>query len=301
MKLFDLSFLELLGPDYEWFPRRCMTSASKGQVLVSSERELLAEIERANYTDCFLATHTPQDRSQGILRVVFIDIDNKDLDLARRFLERALKHLKDKHGVKPYCQFSGAKGYHIIIPIEPVLVKDRAQGFLRFLQVRLSKGYCDPQILGDVVRLFRIPDTINSKSGKLCYPLEEWDGQRLDVSELWEEYRGEEIGRLLRGQREKKLRVARIRPPGTGKPGIRPQVQLLIKRMEEGQNLAHMQRLAVVAELIAEGWEDSQILELFQRLPDFDEARTRYYLSHARLRGYKPFRTETLKEVIVSG
>ncbi len=301
--MFDLSFLNLLGPDYEWFPRRCMTSASKGQVLVTSQEGLLREIERADFTDCFLATHTPEDRDRDILRVVFIDIDNKDLDLAKRFFERGLKHLRDRHGVKPYAQFSGAKGYHIIIPIEPVMVRGKAPDFLKYLQIRLSKGYCDPQILGDVVRLFRIPDTINSKSCKLCYPVREWDGQRLDVSELWEEFRGEEIGKLLKAQKERKKRlrgIARARNPGI-RGGIRPQVQELIRRIEEGQNLAHLQRLAVITELIAEGWEDALILELFGKLPDFDESKTKYYLSHARARGYRPFRTEKLQEVLIGG
>jgi len=43
--MLDLSFLNLLGPECEWFPRNCMTSASRGQVPVHSKDQLLARLE----------------------------------------------------------------------------------------------------------------------------------------------------------------------------------------------------------------------------------------------------------------
>lgn len=293
--MFDLSFLELLGPEHEWFPRNCMTSASRGQVVVFSKEQLLARLEEANYTDCFLATHTPQDKRKGILRTIFIDLDFPgDLARAERVFKRVYSFIEKEYEARPYCQFSGSKGYHIIIPIEPVQVANGARDFLKFMQIRLSKGYCDPQILGDIVRLFRMPNTVNSKSGKLCERVKEWDGNRLDVSLLWEEFRAEELDKILNA--EKRFKALKLKPQAR-KPGIRPQIALLMQRIEEGQNLTHMQRLAVVTELIANGWTDGQIIALFSKLPDFNEARTRYYVEHARLRGYKPFTRAKLEAI----
>lgn len=293
--MLDLSFLNLLGPECEWFPRNCMTSASRGQVPVHSKDQLLARLEESGYTDCFLATHTSQDKQKGILRVVFIDLDFPgDLARAQKVAERVYYHIEKTQGLCPYCQFSGSKGYHTIIPIQPVQVGAKAKDFLRYLQVRLSKGYCDPQILGDLVRLFRIPDTINSKSGKLCEPVREWDGQRLDVSLLWEEFRSEELDKLLK---ERKKPKPWLGPCGQARKGIRPQILTFMQRIEEGQNLAHLQRLAVITELIAEGWDDQRILQLFSRLPDFNEQKTAYYISHARKVGYKPFTRAKLEAI----
>ncbi|MBC7127329.1 MAG: hypothetical protein H5T32_03800 [Candidatus Methanosuratus sp.] len=209
---------------------------------------------------------------------------------AEKVIERVYSHILKEYGIRPYCQFSGAKGYHIIVPLEPVQAGDKAKEFLKFMQIQLSKGYCDPQILGDIVRLFRIPDTINSKSGRLCETVREWDGNRLDPSLLWEEFRAEELDRILRERKRPRLRVRKQ----TKKGGIRPQILLLMQRIEEGQNLGHLQRLAVLTELIAKGWEDEQILELFSKAPDFNESKTRYYIAHARLRGYKPFSSAKL-------
>jgi len=294
---FDLSFLNLLGPDHEWFPRKAMAGSS-GQVVVNCVKELLALFERYNFTDCFIQTHIDRDRVKGVIRLVFIDLDCPgDLDRARKLLDRVLHFLGVGYGIKPYVQFSGSKGYHIIIPIEPVCVGDKAKPFLKFLQQRLSKGYCDPQILGDLVRLVRFPDTINSKSGKLCETVQEWDGQRLDVSLLWEEFR---LQQLIEEEEREKRQGSRSEPGFGFKPshGIRPQIALLISRLKEGQNLTHQQRLAIVFELLARGWTEDQILELFRSSPDFNEERTRYMVEHAKARGYLPFKTKRLLEVV---
>ena len=298
--MLDLSFLSLLGPEWEWFPRNCMTSASKGQAPVYSKEHLLAKLEEAGYVDCFLATHTSQDKQKGILRVVFIDLDFPgDLARAQKVVERVYSHIERAYGIRPYCQFSGSKGYHIIIPIKAVEAGAQAKPFLKYLQIRLSRGYCDPQILGDIVRLFRIPNTINSKSGRLCEKTKEWDGNVLDVSLLWEEFKMEEIDRLLKERNKPKSWLCQGQARKRG--GIRPQILELMRRMEEGQNLTHRQRFAVLTELIAEGWDDQQILNLYSKLPDFKEGKTRAIINHARRVGYSPFKNATLEETIRLG
>jgi len=294
LKLFD-------HPSITLFPRKAMGLASRGQKVVNNLEELYELVEASDRIDCFMQTHTVEDKAKGLLYLVFIDIDCPgDLKRAREVFRRVLHCLRAKYDISPYSQFSGAKGYHVLIPLEPIAVNppSLASDFLRFLQLKLSMGYCDPQLLGDVVRLCRLPNTYNSKAIKsdqdgLVKVIQEWDGRRLDTSLLWEEFTLKKLDEEL--SKEKKPRVktaAKIN-------GIRPQIFALIEKAKQGINLTHQQRLAVLFELIANGWEDDQILEVFEAQPDFDLNKTRYMIEHARRMGYKPFKTERLQEVFV--
>ena len=278
-----------------------MTSKTRGQVLVNSKEELLKLVEEANAIDCFLASHRTEDKARGLLYIVFIDIDlENDLNKAKRITNRILHYLKIKYEIKrPYVQFSGSKGYHIIIPIEPILVPSNlASDFLKFMQLRLSMGYCDPRLLGDIVRLIRIPNTYNSKAlargeDGLVRIIQEWDGIRFDVGILKEEY---ELKKLEEEPEKEKSKKHLIKMPE-----VRPQVKALIERARQGENLTHRQRLAILLELINNGYSDEEILDIFKNLPDFNEKITRYMINHARKRCYKPFRTENLIKILNEG
>ena len=163
---------------------------------------------------------------------------------------------------------------------------------------RVSKGYCDPQLLGDVVRLVRLPHTFNSKAVRagmngLVTPIQEWDGRELDPGLLWEEFKLVRLEECLHRRKQKTAK------PVAGPKEIRPQVSVLIERAGQGINLTHQQRLAILFELIAKGYSDDQILEVFSVLPDRNKRKTRYYIEHARRMGYKPFTSQHLKEVLL--
>jgi len=284
------------------FPRKSMGLASKGQIVVNSLQDLYELVEASDRIDCFMQTHTVEDKAKGLLYLVFIDIDCPgDLKRAKEVFRRVLHYLRVKYGISPYAQFSGSKGYHILIPLEPITVNPPSLtgSFLKFLQLKLSMGYCDHALLGDSVRLCRLPNTFNSKAIKndqdgLVRIVQEWDGKRLDTGLLWEEFTLKKLDEEL-SRKEKKPRVktaAKIN-------GIRPQIFALIEKAKQGINLTHQQRLAVLFELIANGWEDDQILEVFEAQPDFDLNKTRYMIEHARRMGYKPFKTERLQEVFI--
>jgi DNA primase large subunit len=56
--------------------------------------------------------------------------------------------------------------------------------------------------------------------------------------------------------------------------------------------------LAILFELIANGYTDDEIVDVFKNQEDFDEKKTRYIITHARKQGYKPFSRERLKEIV---
>lgn len=285
------------------FPRKAMGLATKGQVIVNDREDLEELIEHSCYIDCFIQTHRNEDKAKGFLYLIFIDLDFPELSRAKKVLRRILHFLRIRYDSHPHVQYSGNRGYHILIPIEPIIINPptMAGPFLKYLQLKLSLGYCDPQILGDVVRLCRIPNTWNSKGIKqdkdaLVKVIQKWDGKRLNVEEEWEEFK-------LKMFKEKLNEIKLIKKKLNNKKlnKLRPEVLELIKKAKQGVNLTHQQRLAILFELIANNWTDEQILEVFSSLPDFNYSKTKYMIEHARKVGYKPFSLKRLREVLING
>jgi len=298
---FSLDFLKLLGDEHSLFPRKLMTNTTKGQVIIYDEDELVENVRRADFLDCYIQTHTADDRENGELRLVFIDIDDKakNLDRAKKVTERILHYLQLTYNIKPYCQFSGNKGYHILIPIKTVwvpngLVKD----YLAYLQTNLSKGYCDSSILGDVVKLWRLPHTFNSRGIRRgidgeVNPIQDWDGTPFDSESLYNQFQLTKLEEGLRTKTQKnELTLSRQ------DYRLRREVNVLIERAKQGLNLTHSQRLAVLFEMINNKFSDRAIQEVFSHVPDYDKKVTQYHIDYARRGNYRPFRTETLKRIM---
>ena len=239
------------------------------------------------------------------LEKLFFDFDWKDNP------EKAIAEAKDFaekierfYEAKPLLVFSGAKGCHVylwihgleFLPAHIPLVKET----YRRLQLKTLKGLhyktVDPQPLGDLARLSRVPYTLHEKSGRLCEPL--------TVAQDLEEYRRnglpapllkttlQEAKLALQAREERKTRVT----PFRGTTGVRRQVKSLIEKAQHGTRLEHRERLAIVCELISAGKSDGEIVQVFSAQDDFTESKTRYFVEHARKRGYRPFRLKTLQE-----
>jgi len=292
-KLFD-------HPGIILFPRKSMGLASKGQVVVNSLQDLYELVEASDRIDCFMQTHTVEDKARGLLYLIFVDIDLPNaLDRARRILHRILHYLRVKYDISPYTQFSGAKGYHILIPLESIEVNppSLASDFLRFLQLKLSLGYCDPQLLGDVVRLVRLPNTYNSKAIKndqdgLVRIVQEWDGRRLDTGLLWEEFRLKKLEEEL-SRKEKKPKPEIV---DFDRKDPRPCIAEALRHpLKEGNG--HLMRLAVAAEYLNLGKSPSEIAQLFQYQSDYSYEKSLYFVEDAQKRGYKPFKCKTIQSL----
>jgi hypothetical protein len=294
LKLFD-------HPGITLFPRKSMGLASRGQIVVNSLQELYQLIEASSKIDIFMATHTVEDKTKGLLYLVFLDLDfsPNDLNRARKVLHRILHYLRVKYDIDSYAQFSGSKGYHILIPLEPITVNPSslASDFLKFLQLKLSMGYCDPQLLGDIVRLVRLPNTYNSKAIKsdqdgLVKVIQEWDGKRLDTGLLWEEFRLKKLEEEL-SRKEKKPRVKTAhfdcKDP---RPCIAEALQHPLK---EGNG--HLMRLAIAAEYLNMGWAPPEIAQLFQNQSDYSYEKSLYFVKDTQKRGYKPFKCKTIQQL----
>jgi len=62
-------------------------------------------------------------------------------------------------------------------------------------------------------------------------------------------------------------------------------------------NLDHKLRVALAAELHAEGWSESRIVDAFSGLSDFNQKVTAYQVRSVIRGGIKPFRCATIRDL----
>jgi DNA primase large subunit len=79
---------------------------------------------------------------------------------------------------------------------------------------------------------------------------------------------------------------------------MRKPVLELIERAKKGIHLTHHQRLAIAFEMITNGYSDDEIVEIFRNQDDFDENKTRGQLKQIREKGYRPYTTENLLQIL---
>jgi len=294
-----LDYLEALLGTPAW-PRYIMTKATKGQILASSRKFFLEKLGQAQYQDCYVATHSERDKLWYQLRAVFLDFDNHDnIALAISDALNVAQKVEQEFGVKPHVQFSGSKGAHVLIPIESLEFEDlsKEKRFLAFVQKRYATNNLDRQIIGDVSRLIRVPFTTNTKALETPWRghvkiLQTWNGKYANLEKLLHIF---ETAELLEKTAKPEKPIFAFFP----KRHIRKEVQELIERAKQGAHLTHHQRLAIAFELIANGYSDDEIVEIFKtQKHDFNENKTRSQLKQIREKGYRPYKTENLLQIL---
>jgi len=129
------------------------------------------------YCSVFSYSQWHEDTAVRKQRVVFdtiyIDIDSDNLKIAYLEARKLVKAFLSE-GIIPRIYFSGAKGFHIFIdfkPVNTVYVKEVWKFFVQRLANKLNLTCVDFNVI-DLVRVSRLPFTINSKTGYKCVPLD---------------------------------------------------------------------------------------------------------------------------------
>ena len=74
-----------------------------------------------------------------------------------------------------------------------------------------------------------------------------------------------------------------------------PCIADILMRVDEGQNITHIERLFLVFFLHSLEVPNDEIVNLFAKLPDFDRKKTEYQVEFAKKKGYSPHSCSTLK------
>ena len=120
-------------------------------------------------------------------------------------------------------------------------------------------------------------DLLKIKEFKDLYDtiLKEWDEVKTDISPIEITFR-------------KGDNISEIFPPC---------IREILKKADEQQNLLHNERLILVFFLLALDYPNDNIIEIFSRLPDFDNNKTTYQIEFAKKKGYIPHSCDTIKSL----
>jgi len=213
------------------------------------------------------------------------------------------------YAAEPLIVFSGCKGFHAYVFLKKLVYFEEtllplAKQAYRELQVRLVEGLklptLDPQPVGDIKRLARVPFSFHEETSSLCAPVD--TDKKPFVPESLDAYRTLDAELLAPIIKELKSRekLASIHLTTRRKHlttrGIRPCIKAALSVPLEGKG-GHLMRLAVAREHLAAGYSLEEIVQLLQAQPDYNPEKTRYHVQHAQKNPAKPFKCKTIREL----
>lgn len=104
------------------------------------------------------------------------DIDDGDIGKAHERAKTLINRLQSRYDVDPaylMCFFSGSKGFHVLIP-EPLIgmyASTKLPGALKEMAKEIMQGLDYDGSIYEHLRIFRVTNTVNSKSGLYKIPL----------------------------------------------------------------------------------------------------------------------------------
>lgn len=118
------------------------------------------------------------------------DIDSENLREAHQQMLKLLTQI-NKYGVSiEQCKlyFSGSKGFHVMLPSSLVGVEPSEDIHMKFRKFakRIGNGVKLDMSIYDKVKLFRLPNTINTKSGKYKIQLRSFEVTALNAMDIKE-------------------------------------------------------------------------------------------------------------------
>jgi hypothetical protein len=115
----------------------------------------------------------------AIIDKVFIDLDpGEDKDTTLEDARKLVSYL-DEEGLKRKVFFSG-RGMHVYIYVQPLLaesMKNPGNAIKQYVNILVDKLGITPdwQVVGDLSRISRLPNTMNLKTKLFCIPLRDED------------------------------------------------------------------------------------------------------------------------------
>lgn len=162
--------------------------------IVNSVEEIEENIANWNETDCFISvypyteyTQTNRNKMSAVVNVLAFDFDSED-NLAEALADvKILLKWSARHNITPRITYTGNRGFHVYIDIEPIELQHKQETLRKFfVEINKAAGFTslDLSIAGDLERIIRLPNTKHSKSGLYCIPINPKILPILTVSEI---------------------------------------------------------------------------------------------------------------------
>jgi hypothetical protein len=280
---------------------------NNSRVFIDSHEPFMEYVEwcKAKRSPCWMSVQPFKARNQVFtVEKLFFDFDGS---LAKAWKEASTfaLHLKQYYKVEPLVLFSGCKGYAVYVWLanqQHFEDGKQAKMFYKTAQKLLLKGCkfetLDPQPIGDVKRVSRVPYTVHEKSGSPCVPLTIQHAPLLVTSLLGFRQKGlgERFVKICYKQMEKEAVRKRFTVFKRTVKGVRPCFSAALAKPLDEQN-GHLMRLAIAVEYLHLGLQPAEVTPLFQSQSDYNYDKSLGFVEDAKKRGYKPFKCRTIREL----
>lgn len=191
-------YIELGGKVGKYFNRNWFIDINSPNFLNFIEKKK-RECNNTDMYECIYYRSNTDDISKAyIVAPLYIDIDgnslnDNDYNIAKKETISVIQILKNNFFLKNEdieIFFSGSKGFHIIIPAEVLGIQPCKnlnviyKSFVQKIESMIKDSSCIDTGIYDNRRLFRLPNTINSKTGAYKIQITEKELRTLSVSEM---------------------------------------------------------------------------------------------------------------------
>lgn len=307
MHVLDVIELWFYGmyPDYGRALLRVERSGEGGQIYVKTFMDALPHVADSMAGLCGVRTSL-QPRGRDInevplLESVLFDNDSpENLELAKYTALKQLEMLKQLGG-SGVIIFTGGKGYSVRAWLDKQYAK-YVQQYRRIAssiaELFESYAFAKTELLHEKA-LVRVPYSTHEKTGNRVLV---FDGERHvydpDVAyklivqaienpiPFYEDF--------VKAEPELKPLIIKEEEGEKKRKRLPKFVERLIATLKETGELCHKGRFAIAAHMIAAGYDDGEIVDVFRYAKDFDEKKTRYQIVQIRNKGYTPPSCETV-------
>lgn len=127
------------------------------------------------------------DKVNAIIDCIPFDFDDGN-DVTHAHVDSLkLKSWCSRHKIKPRVTYSGRKGFHLFIDINPIELQYPAQTIRKFVEYMNEEAHfktLDSSVTGDLNRLIRVPGSIHKNTGRFCTALDPDKFEKLSMIDI---------------------------------------------------------------------------------------------------------------------
>lgn len=257
--------------------------------VVRDDVELMMYVVGRKYVDCYSSIFSNWQIRRRMFDVVFLDIDAHDGDLAAA--EKKLKMVLDILGDDGSVVYFTGRGYHVYYLFPIVRLEHYGDCVRKFIREMGVIEYVDRQVVGDIRRIARIPETINSKSGNKMELIKETDR----YCDWWKELM--KIDEEMGTRRDLRLDSIENEFNNLDLSELPLCVRQGIETLAMTGELEHEWRLAMSIFLL-KVWDKDEVKRLFKLFADdYNERMTEYQLNWLLRNNYKCYSCKKMWEL----
>lgn len=276
------------------------------RVIVKNEEELISGWKDV---DEYMSVFNLKQRFYEKYDTIYFDVDGKT-----NGTEEAFEKVKKVYSKFPHisrCYYSGV-GYHLFVDLlYEINGKGLYKEYVRQLVEKYGiKEYLDPSVLGDVSRVARVPNSINSKSGKTMVLIDLTSLGKSDKPEQLVSVSTTSVPKISFEQlnllpneieEKKKIPTPKAEISWESKYGVNypPCITNSIKMLSEEGELNHSERLHLATFLINIG-KEKDLREYLKLANDYSESITDYQINYLKEREMSSFSCDRVEDDICS-